>query len=321
MAFIRIIFVLMFFSHVAFAQWVKQDSGTLAWLDAIYFVDKDNGWMAGSNGTLLLTRNGGRTWQKEKTKTGDTIRDVYFSDVRNGWLLCERSVYASGENPPSYLMRTFNGGKDWQNIEFADGKERMTRFFFLGDDTGFAVGEGGILLRMQEVSRRWKRSILPTRYLMVDAAYIDAFTIFLVGGGGTILFTTDGGSTWSESKFAESAGHPKLNSVHFADQKKGWATGGEGKIYSSDDGGKLWQEQNSHVTTDLFDIVFVDSKLGFAVGDEGTILRTANGGGNWKTEASGTRHRLERIAIAGNRAFAVGFGGIILTAEIRREGN
>ena len=322
MPFFKIILTSLFcflFSHIAFADWTKQDSGTLAWFHSVYFVDNNNGWIVGSNGTLLATKDGGRTWENEKTKSGDTFLDVYFSDTQNGWILCERGVYGTGDAPPSYLMQTSNGGKDWTSINFAEGKERMTRIFFSGEGIGFAIGEGGIIVQMQKDRKIWKRSPLPVRYLMLDGTFTDASNGMVVGGGGMILTTTDGGSTWNAPKFAESRARTKLNAIYFVDRKTGWAAGSRGKIYSTNDGGKVWRDQATNVTADLFDIVFIDSALGFAAGDTGTILRTTDAGASWKIEATGSKHKLERVSFAGNRGFAVGFGGTILTTELNRE--
>src|SRR5437870_10412514 len=33
------------------ATWTRQPSGTMAWLHAVYFLDQNRGWVAGSNGT------------------------------------------------------------------------------------------------------------------------------------------------------------------------------------------------------------------------------------------------------------------------------
>lgn len=297
-----------------FADWKKHDSGTLAWLHSIYFVDSDNGWIVGSNGTLLSTADGGKTWIRRKTKTVDAFRDVYFSDAENGWILCDRGTY--DKESPSYLITTTNGGKDWRTTNFAEGRERMIRFFVAWDKTVFSIGEGGVILQMQGDGKPWKRSWLPVRYLILDGHFINASTGFLVGGGGTMLVTTDGGSNWSEPKFAESRKRTKLNSLYFADQKTGWAVGNQGRIYSTNDGGNLWREQMTDVSSDLFDIAFADSMVGFAVGDNGIVLRTNTGGAKWTVEQTGTRHKLERVLIHRTRGFAIGYGGTILTTEI-----
>ena len=58
---------------------------------------------------------------------------------------------------------------------------------------------------------------------------------------------------------------------------------------------------------------FLDAAAGFAVGAEGTIIHTVDGGKTWRTEASGTRHTLERLSLVSRtRGWAVGFGGTIV---------
>src|SRR5713101_7877035 len=73
--------------------WTKQHSGTMAWLHAVYFLDQNRGWVAGSSGTLLQTTNGGQTWQRLHPPTTDNLRDVYFANEQVGWLVCERDLF------------------------------------------------------------------------------------------------------------------------------------------------------------------------------------------------------------------------------------
>src|SRR5690349_4066880 len=99
-ALITIVAVLLCVPSVAVnvrADWSRQESNTLAWLHAVYFTDEKNGWIVGSRGTYLTTRDGGQTWKQAPKITNDNIRDVYFSDATSGWLLCERDNFgASG---------------------------------------------------------------------------------------------------------------------------------------------------------------------------------------------------------------------------------
>ena len=43
--------------------WTQQSSGVLSKLNAVFFVDRQRGWIAGGNGMLLATENGGQSWQ------------------------------------------------------------------------------------------------------------------------------------------------------------------------------------------------------------------------------------------------------------------
>jgi hypothetical protein len=60
-----------------------------------------------------------------------------------------------------------------------------------------------------------------------------------VGRSGTILGTTDGGTSWRSQSSATSE---PISSVHFADARRGWAVG-NGVILATTDGGGNWHQQ------------------------------------------------------------------------------
>jgi photosystem II stability/assembly factor-like uncharacterized protein len=157
----------------------------------------------------------------------------------------------------------------------------------------------------------WTKSELPARYLMLDGKFTDDLNVLFVGGGGTILFTEDGGASWNQATASDN-GKTKLNSVNFIDKRTGWIAGQEGKIYFTSNGGKNWLKQNSGTSENLFGIFFINTEEGLAVGDNGTILRTKDGGKVWILEPTDTKHKLEKVYMVGEMGFAVGFGGTIL---------
>ena len=311
--FIFALFVLCFQS--AKANWVKQNANTLAWLHDVYFFDQNKGFIAGSGGTFLETKDGGKTWTKRKNFTEDTILQIAFPDNSNGWLLCERNIYNRGANASSYLMKTTDGGATWEKIEFKDGgRARMTKIFFNSSGKGFAIGENGALFELQDDLQTWEKSFSPIRYLLLDGIFADEKKPLLFGGSGSILFSDDEGITW---KYANVFGEKpsKFNAAFFVNQKTGWTVGTNGKIFQTLSGGKTWREQNSGVVKNLFSLFFIDSKEGWAVGEEGVILHTTTAGNVWIAEKTNVRHRLEKVFFIGNKGFAVGFGGTILIYE------
>src|SRR6266850_1179409 len=56
-------------------------------LNTVYFLDSKRGWVAGDNGFLSRTDDGGRTWEKQTVDTKDAINDIYFRSKEDGFLL------------------------------------------------------------------------------------------------------------------------------------------------------------------------------------------------------------------------------------------
>lgn len=149
---------------------------------------------------------------------------------------------------------------------------------------------------------------------------------WIVGDGGTILYSDDGGLNWRQQ------GTPTrkcLRAVCFRDQLTGWAVGDSGVILHTSDGGRRWGDQSfpwgysyssvaissrgngwavgdlaSAYTTDggqtwspstLFSghvVTFVNSDLGFVISTDGRISRSIDGGKTWSdfAQVSGILH-------------------------------
>lgn len=113
--------------------------------------------------------------------------------------------------------------------------------------------------------------------------FSDAINGWVVGDGGSILRTTNGGAVWAPQS---SGTLVNLYSVHFTDANNGWAVGGSqfipGIILHSSNGGAVWNVQPNPPGYDwasFHSVYFVDSNTGWAAGN--VIAHTANGGNTW----------------------------------------
>jgi len=297
------------------ATWTRQTSGTMSWLRSVYFLDQNRGWVAGSNGTLLETIDGGVTWKRLLSLTKDTLHDVYFADEKNGWLLAERDVFKlrSDAEPRSYLLRTEDGGLSWRRMFLvSETNARLLRLTFADAQRGWVFGETGIIFATRDGGAHWMRQALPTKHLLLGGAFNEYARFLLVGAGATIIQTLDGGTTWQKGLLRDAA-NPRFTAASCAGQSLGWAVGLAGSIYTTADGGRTWYGQKSNVDADLFDVKFVDAAEGWAVGSDGVLLHTIDAGTHWIVVSSGTSHVLQRVFFTDrNHGWAVGFGGTIL---------
>ena len=299
----------------AAAGWTRQTSGTMAWLRSVYFLDQNRGWVAGSNGTLLQTSDGGVNWKRLLSLTKDTLHDVYFADEKHGWLLAERDVFKlkSDAEPRSYLLRTDDGGQSWRRLFLTtETNARLLRLSFADAQRGWVFGETGMIFVTRDGGEHWARQALPTKHLLLGSAFNDYARLLLVGAGATIMQTTDGGTTWQRGLLRDAA-NPRFTAASCAGPNLGWAVGFGGSIYTTADGGRTWYGQKSNVDADLFDVKFINAAEGWAAGSDGVLLHTTDGGARWTVVSSGTSHSLQRVFFTdGNHGWAVGFGGTIL---------
>jgi photosystem II stability/assembly factor-like uncharacterized protein len=299
------------------ATWTRQSSKTMAWLRAVYFLDQNRGWVAGSGGTLLETKDGGVTWKRLFPLSKDNLHDVYFANESVGWLVAERDLLKlkTNDEPRAYLLKTEDGGFSWRRIFLngVDANVRLVRAVFADADRGWVFGETGVVFATRDGGAHWIRQASATKHLLLGGAFTDHAHGWLVGAGATILQTSDGGATWRTGLVRNGTG-ARFTATSFVGNRLGWAVGLAGLVFATNDGGLIWSPQRSNVEADLLDVKFIDSAEGWAAGSDGTLLHTTNGGRHWATEASGTSHALQRLFFVDrDHAWAVGFGGTILT--------
>lgn len=113
-----------------------------------------------------------------------------------------------------------------------------------------------------------------------DVAALGPERALVVGYGGKILETTDGGFSFEAR---ESGTDLALYDVSVVGEKI-WISGQEGLILHSADDGKTFAAQKSNTQNYLFAIQMIDASRGFAVGDRSTIVKTTDGGKTWVAE-------------------------------------
>lgn len=174
----------------------------------------------------------------------------------------------------------------------------------------------------------WTLLASPTTEQLCDVSFVDQFTGWAVGEGGTILKTLNGGVAW----FVQNSGtSTPINAIQVDDTIQGWgvgedglihptylgwAVGDDGLILRSDNSGATWVPVGVGITPNrLFDVQFpVDTQTGYAVGAFGTVLKSTDGGMTWSEMLPApTASRLNACWFRSNlTGFAVGNNAVML---------
>jgi photosystem II stability/assembly factor-like uncharacterized protein len=102
----------------------------------------------------------------------------------------------------------------------------------------------------------WYAQSSGTTERLWGVSFTDANTGTVVGWNGTILHTTDGGTTWTPQS---SGTTNRLYGVYFTDANTGTVVGSFGEILRTTNGGTTWTPQVSGKTAILYGVFFTDA--------------------------------------------------------------
>lgn len=281
-------------------------------LRSVYFINENHGWMVGTSGTILATKDGGQTWQRQTTSTEEWLTSIYFIGPDSGW--------ACGHN--GIFLSTANGGQNWQARKIVDS-DYLESVFFVDAKKGWVFG-GGLknetILVTHDGGQSWQTQTSGGNHWFQSVRFTDAQRGYAVAHSGAIVTTRDGGQSWQQE---ESGTDESFEAVYFASKNAGWVVSDNGAITSTRDAGKTWREQKSGTTEDLASVSFRDENTGWAVGEKGTILMTHNGGQSWNKLALGGSSKFNSVHFVDEKRgwIAANDGTVLATLDGGRQWN
>ncbi len=274
-------------------HWQLQNSGVGCCLESVCFIDGENGWAAGgfthpythkSTGVILRTRDGGRRWMREPTMTLPALKQITFFDAYRGWAVGNASAMY-----PAGVFRTEDGGRSWASVPSGETHGWSAGDF--RDPLGGAVaGRDGALSLVQQTAIR------PSRTPSLGARHLHRLKLdgptggWLVGDGGIVLTTNDGGLSWTMPRGQLPYGTYEQFDFHALAVlgRHCWIAGSPGTcVFHSADGGQRWQAFRTDQNLPIRNLTFLDERHGWAVGSLGTILATRDGGQTWRRQQGG----------------------------------
>jgi photosystem II stability/assembly factor-like uncharacterized protein len=132
----------------------------------------------------------------------------------------------------------------------------------------------------------WEKINVPTNQYLRSVFFTDSLYGWVAGDSGTILHTTDGGTSWN---IQDTHGFNEVTDVFFLNRNLGWASSLNYSIepfgtimLKTTNGGSDWIP-NHYPTENIFIscILFLDSLNGWMGGRPHAIVNTVNGGVDW----------------------------------------
>ena len=207
------------------AQWVNQHSGTIARLRGVCAVSDRIAWASGAGGTVLLTVDGGKTWNRRPVPVAN---DLDFRDVE---AFSDKTAYALsiGEGSQSRIYKTTDGGATWAlQLKNPDSTGFLDALAFWDADHGVVLGDpvGGrfVIFSTVDGGKTWNRTdpggIPPARD--GEGAFAASGTCLVVQGdrtawfgtgGGRVFRSTDGGRSWTVHQAPDSRWERQLRNL------------------------------------------------------------------------------------------------------------
>lgn len=324
----------------------------------ISMVDDQTGWVVGIGGAVRKTVNGGSTaWTTVASGTTRQLNDVDAVDSTHAWAV-------GGTTSTEGVIVATTDGVTWatQSIPTTQGLNAVS---MATTQTGFAVGNRntttntGTVLKTTDGGTTWNP--LSITYLnalgtpvalnttMRAAAFRDELTGWIAGDSGLVLYTEDGGTTWTSQKSGSQAIYSiapgpaesahmvgvsgvmlrtennggswrgqqqgttvRLNGGTWTGPTSGLVVGAAGLVMKTEDAGDSWASRTLG-PNDLYDIHFADSDTGWLVGSSGFVRKSTDAGSSWDAQTSGTTEHLYSLATFDDETvWACGTAGTII---------
>jgi photosystem II stability/assembly factor-like uncharacterized protein len=297
-----------------------------------------------SNGGLLITSDGGITFQEEISILNAGFYDINFIDGQTGF-----AVVLGGND----IYKTIDGGYTWIAYPITPEilNDYLLAIYFQDELTGF-ISVGNQVLKTTDGGNNWEVVLESPTFDITDIFSPDNVHLYVTDYHGNINISDDNGANWTNARIGSSGtiwdcqiidesvayalaelellktidGGNSWNVValpgnsssfgtciHFINENTGLIAG-PNLLLRTDDGGVSFSEIDYIFDTSIQDIYFMDNEKGILI-TYTSIYHTENQGATWSLIESNP-HDMRQISFTDQlNGYIVGQNGLLKTSN------
>lgn len=254
------------------ASWEYRSNGQARDLHSIAMFDAQRGLAVGEFGTVLRTSNGGELWTPSRPTLGD-LNDIYLID--------DQTAVAVGDI--GRVIKTIDGGQTWSSIMIANGQFDLVDVEFADENVGWAIaGPEANIFHTVDGGATWLSQFFNGGFPLSSISFVDAEHGWAAGPSDAILWTADGGVSWTVASIFDPQGGPDVKwDISFVNHSVGWVVGNFGYIAKSTDGGLTWVNHDIAATEHIMSIHVANEQELWVATLNGHIHHSIDGGVTW----------------------------------------
>lgn len=259
-------------------------------LTSAYFVG-NTGWIIGSErGCTYKTMDGGLTWTRQSLATYMIPNSIFAIDSNTAWITSSQ-----------FIFYTEDGGANWKSIGNQNSVDiydasLVDKSTLVAVGTAYADEDHNAIIKTTDGGINWTPQASLYTVRLKGVSFIDPNWGWALGYDGntykTVIYrTTNGGTTWTSTTFADLS---NAGPLCFLDKVNGCMGTANGLLCWTSTGGNSWTTITSSGSTSIAKMQFTSSAEGYAIGsvwtanstegrkDTGTIWHTTDMGHTWQ---------------------------------------
>lgn len=251
----------------------------------------------GERGHILISTDGGETWQQQQVPTRTMLTGVFFHDRNLGWVVGHDSA----------ILRTVDGGATWNLVSWApDDESPFFDVWFSDANNGVVIGAYGGYWETTDGGETWS-----SRWISEDDWHLHKIVpseggrLYIAGEAGSVYRSDDNGENWVTLPTLYQGSYFGILPL---EGDNVLLFGLRGHLFRSEDAGESWDELETGTVAMLTDGQLLGDGTVLITGLGGTVLTSSDGGRTFELHQQANRRGI-------SAAVETGDGSLLLVGE------